>query len=217
MAAAMEAAVAIENRAEHSAPGAAQGPEHFLKQAQNNAWANATLFAALDGMTEPGFAAWRPGFFPSLSQTLNHIHLVDLFYLDALTRGGRGRGLFARADIDAPARLGAAQAAADGALVAFCAALTPAALSERRDTDRADGPVAERVDWLLLHLFQHQIHHRGQAHVQLQHAGIDPPQLDDFFLNYGRVPSAMTYWRHRSGDHSIEEIEQCGSTGMKQV
>jgi hypothetical protein len=34
------------------------------------------------------------------------------------------------------------------------------------------------------------VHHRGQAHVQLQHAGIDPPQLDDFFLEYGRVPTA---------------------------
>ena len=47
---------------------------------------------------------------------------------------------------------------------------------------------------LLLHLVQHQIHHRGQSHVQLQHAGIDPPQLDDFYLEYGRVPSAQAYW-----------------------
>jgi hypothetical protein len=25
-------------------------------------------------------------------------------------------------------------------------------------------------------------------------AGIDPPQLDDFHLDYGRVPSAQAYW-----------------------
>jgi uncharacterized damage-inducible protein DinB len=34
---------------------------------------------------------------------------------------------------------------------------------------------------LLLHLFQHQIHHRGQAHAMLSGTGIKPPQLDEFF------------------------------------
>ena len=28
----------------------------------------------------------------------------------------------------------------------------------------------------------------------LSHAGIDPPQLDDFYLEHGRVPSAAAYW-----------------------
>jgi uncharacterized damage-inducible protein DinB len=37
------------------------------------------------------------------------------------------------------------------------------------------------------------VHHRGQAHVQLQHAGVAPPQLDDFHLEYGRVPSAASW------------------------
>ena len=30
----------------------------------------------------------------------------------------------------------------------------------------------------LTNLFQHQIHHRGQTHHMLSHAGIDPPPLD---------------------------------------
>jgi hypothetical protein len=33
------------------------------------------------------------------------------------------------------------------------------------------GPTTETIGNLLPHLFQHQVHHRGQAHVQLQHAG----------------------------------------------
>jgi hypothetical protein len=40
---------------------------------------------------------------------------------------------------------------------------------------------AERVDRLLLHLFQHQIHHRGQAHAMLSGTKVPPPQLDEFF------------------------------------
>jgi hypothetical protein len=30
-------------------------------------------------------------------------------------------------------------------------------------------------------LFQHQIHHRGQAHATLSGTAVAPPQLDEFF------------------------------------
>jgi hypothetical protein len=39
----------------------------------------------------------------------------------------------------------------------------------------------ERADRLLLHLFQHQVHHRGQAHAMLSATHVKPPQLDEFF------------------------------------
>jgi uncharacterized damage-inducible protein DinB len=39
----------------------------------------------------------------------------------------------------------------------------------------------ERRDRLLLHLFQHQVHHRGQAHAMLAGTTVKPPQLDEFF------------------------------------
>jgi uncharacterized damage-inducible protein DinB len=32
-----------------------------------------------------------------------------------------------------------------------------------------------------MHLFQHQIHHRGQAHAMLSDTNVRPPQLDEFF------------------------------------
>jgi uncharacterized damage-inducible protein DinB len=35
---------------------------------------------------------------------------------------------------------------------------------------------------VLEHLFQHDIHHRGQAHAMLAGTHIKPPQLDEFFL-----------------------------------
>nr|WP_293275621.1 DinB family protein [Nannocystis sp.] len=34
---------------------------------------------------------------------------------------------------------------------------------------------------LLAHLFQHQIHHRGQVHAMLAGSSVAPPQLDEFF------------------------------------
>ncbi|SFI34744.1 DinB family protein [Jannaschia pohangensis] len=157
--------------------------------ARNNAWANATFLAALSALPDGAFAAPRPGFFPSLSQTLNHIHVVDLFYLDVLTEGGRGRAVFDAPDILDPGALADRQAEADAALVAFCDTLTEETLDQTRQIARRDGPVREQVGEILPHLFQHQIHHRGQAHVQLHHAGIAPPQLDEFYMTQGRIAS----------------------------
>ncbi|MGI3170233.1 DinB family protein [Pseudooceanicola sp. C21-150M6] len=167
----------------------------FLRMAQNNAWANATLYAAMTPLDTTGFAAPRPGFFPSLQATMNHIYEVDLYYIDALQEGGRGRRVYDRAEVADPQTLAALQAEADDRLIAFCAALAETRALSRVRTERAHDPeVTERVDMLLLHLFQHQIHHRGQAHVQLQEAGIAPPQLDEFFLDDDRAPGARIYW-----------------------
>lgn len=166
----------------------------FLTMALNNAWANATLYGAIAGLSAADLAAPRPGFFPSLKATLNHIYEVDLFYVDALEAGGLGRSVYDRDVIGRVADLAAAQAEVDRRLTAFCRELVPATLDESRVTERREGPVAEKVGALLLHLFQHQIHHRGQAHTMVAEAGIAPPQLDDFHLDYGRVPSAAAYW-----------------------
>jgi uncharacterized damage-inducible protein DinB len=43
------------------------------------------------------------------------------------------------------------------------------------------GIQTEPATRLLAHLFQHQIHHRGQAHAMLAGTKVKPPQLDEFF------------------------------------
>jgi uncharacterized damage-inducible protein DinB len=47
---------------------------------------------------------------------------------------------------------------------------------------RPDRIQTETAGRTLLHLFQHQIHHRGQAHAMLAGTNVAPPQLDEFFL-----------------------------------
>ena len=169
------------------------GAEPFLRMALNNAWANETLYAAAARLSPGAFTAPRPGFFPALSHTLNHILLVDRFYLAALEGAPVAYDAIHAADVEDAAACAALQRAEDLRLIAFCRGLTGADLTATRDTVRDGVRVPERVDALLLHLCQHQVHHRGQAHVQLQDAGIDPPQLDDFHLEYGRVPRAQAW------------------------
>lgn len=166
----------------------------WIKMALNNAWSNSTLYGALTDLSESEFTAERPGFFPSLSKTMNHLYVVDLYYLDALSSGGQGQLVYDRDDVSDAGRLGALQAEADMRFAAFCMNVSPEILTEERVTQRQQSGSKENVAALILHLVQHQIHHRGQAHVQLLHAGISPPQLDDFYLEYERAESAQAYW-----------------------
>jgi uncharacterized damage-inducible protein DinB len=163
---------------------------HFLAMARNNAWANQRLIGACEGLTAEDFAAPRVSFFPSLRATLNHNLGVDLFYLNALEcRDGRPAVPESWPDFAEPAALRAAQAESDARLIAFCDRLAAADLDRTVITDRgADGLVPERLDAVLAHLFQHQIHHRGQAHAMLAGTGVPPPQLDEFFLQWDRHP-----------------------------
>lgn len=166
----------------------------YLEMALNNAWANSTLYGALRGMPEAAVQADYPSFFGSIPATLDHIHAVDLYYLDALAGGGRGRGVFDREPLTDIAELAAAQASADMTFATFCKDLTEADLVRSCAIERRGGMTHERVDRTILHLVQHQVHHRGQVHAMISQSGHPPPQLDDFYLDYGRAPSAKAYW-----------------------
>jgi len=150
--------------------------------AYNNAWANHRLLTACANLNPREFEADRIGFFPSLQMTLNHIYVVDLFYVDALEGGWLGPKAWEN-PVPCPslAELTRAQAAVDKRLIAVCNTLTPDLLGGIVPLNRGAGIQNERRDRLLMHLFQHQIHHRGQAHAMLSGTVIKPPQLDEFF------------------------------------
>ncbi len=160
---------------------------HLLAQARNNAWANRRLLAACAAVTQEQFTAPLGGFFGSLRATLNHILYVDWYYVDALEGGSLGPAAWRDEEpCKTPGDLQREQAAVDHRLIAFCEGLDDTKLGAPVRLIRAGGDRIERVDRVLLHLFQHQIHHRGQAHGLLSAAGVEPPQLDEFFLNQDR-------------------------------
>ncbi len=79
------------------------------------------------------------------------------------------------------AELSDAQHAVDRRLIAACTALTDVELTWPIAVPRRAGIQQESATRLLAHLFQHQIHHRGQAHAMLAGTPVKPPQLDEFF------------------------------------
>ncbi|HEY0183816.1 MAG TPA: DinB family protein [Rhodopila sp.] len=150
--------------------------------AYNNAWANERLLTSCATLSQDEFASERTGFFPSLQMTLNHIYVVDLFYVDALEGGSLGPEAWEN-PVPWPllAELRLAQGAVDRRLIAICDRLTPDRLDGIVRVNRGTRVQSERRDRLLMHLIQHQIHHRGQAHAMLSATTVKPPQLDEFF------------------------------------
>lgn len=161
---------------------------HLYTQACNNGWSNLRLLRACAALDDAAFAAPRTGFFPSLRETLNHILTVDWLYVDALERAIAGRPVNAEAarffEPSQPfatcSLLATAQHAVDRRLIALCAGLRD--LSPIVSIQRDDHVEREPLVRVLAHLFQHQIHHRGQAHAMLAGTTVEPPQLDEFFL-----------------------------------
>jgi uncharacterized damage-inducible protein DinB len=162
---------------------------HFSSMAYNNAWANHRLLQACLHLSQDAFVAPRVSFFPSIKATLNHILAVDCFYLDALEREARGEpphpDCYSFFDPEEPfercSELRQAQALADRRLIAYCEALREMDLGRYVTIARPRQVQRDTRTRLLAHLFQHQIHHRGQVHAMLAGTGVKPPQLDEFF------------------------------------
>jgi uncharacterized damage-inducible protein DinB len=160
--------------------------EHFRRMAENNLWANDRIYRAVLVLAPGEFEAPRTSFFPSLRETLDHILRVDLFYLDMLEELGEGLAIFERVHpFHDPRIMAREQAAVDRRLLSFCKGQSPGDLDRRVPTDRGEaGLVPERIGDLLAHLFQHDIHHRGQVHAMLAGTSVKPPQLDEYFLDF---------------------------------
>jgi len=125
--------------------------------------------------------------------TLNHILLVDMLYMDRL-QGQATR--FTRLDETVCAtftELRMRQAEQDRLYGHYAEALTPLDL----DADvRFQTLLAAPQTWTvpmriyLSNLFQHQVHHRGQAHNLLSQEGLDPPPVGfvEYAIDAGLVP-----------------------------
>lgn len=161
---------------------------HLLTMAYQNAWANHRLAKAWTQLGADELAAPRVSFFPSLGATLKHILTCDWFYVDALERELRGDEPHPHCEVffsaGQPSSTGTElkreQALVDRRLIAYCEQMRDPDLVKivtiARETPQHDSRLR-----MLSHLFEHQIHHRGQVHSMLSSTSVKPPQLDEFF------------------------------------
>jgi uncharacterized damage-inducible protein DinB len=154
--------------------------QHFMMFAAYNSWANSRIYDAAASLTEEEFQRDTGVFFKSLMRTLNHILAADRIWMKRFTGQGEApAALDAILHTDLP-RLRAAREAEDARIVAWTASLSSKALAGRFTymtvTDMRS--ISQRLAPALDHFFNHQTHHRGQAHAVLTALGKPSVVLD---------------------------------------
>ncbi len=153
---------------------------HFQRMAAYNRWANARLYDAAGRLSPAALSETRSGFFPSILKTLNHILVADTVWMGRLEGTGHP-GVTALDQVlhaDFPP-LKAARTAMDERIIAFVDELAPARVQEDLVYRTMGGePARTPLEQVLAHVFNHQTHHRGQAHAMLSSTEIAPPPLD---------------------------------------
>ena len=154
--------------------------ENFQQLAAYNRWANARLYAAALDLSEQAYRLHIGVFFGSLHGTLNHLLLTDRLWLKRLTGDGEHPNELNAILYENRDELARARIAEDNRLIAVVDGYDDAALATLRSYKTTSGmPHSQVLSNILMHLFNHQTHHRGQAHSCLSIlTGADPPVLD---------------------------------------
>jgi len=153
---------------------------HFEGFAAYNSWANARLYAAALELDEADYRRDVGAFFHSLHGTLNHLLTTDRIWLKRLTGEGEAPDRLDAILHEDRLQLAAARNAEDARLQAYIASLSECDLAGDLVYANMRGQsFAQPRREILAHLFNHQTHHRGQAHTILSIVtGREPPSLD---------------------------------------
>jgi uncharacterized damage-inducible protein DinB len=168
--------------------------EHIRMMAEYNEWMNTRLYEAASTLPPADVLADKGAFFGSLYGTLNHILLADLMWLKRLSNHPANHPALAsiRA-MPAPttyderegdfAQLRERRAALDNTIREWAGQLAEADLGHVVRYNNVKGvPFSRPFAPLLMHFFNHQTHHRGQATALLTQAGIDMGSTDLLML-----------------------------------
>jgi uncharacterized damage-inducible protein DinB len=148
--------------------------------ARFNAWVNERLYGCVAGLSDADYRKDRKAYFRSIHNTLNHLLVVDRAWtcrIKGTDHRLKSLDQILHDDFDS---LRAARESEDAALIELVDGLSDEALL-RPVTYRfmsGDGSHSNRCDHILITLFNHQTHHRGQIHAMLTQQDIDPPPLD---------------------------------------
>ena len=162
--------------------------KHFEQLASYNRWANARLYAAAFNLPDELYRKPTGVFFGSLHGTLNHLLLTDRLWLRRLT--GEGEDVPNRLDavlFEDRKQLAQARDLEDRRIIDVINGCDDRALTGTVNYSNTSGKqFKQQLSELLSHLFNHQTHHRGQAHSCLSIlTGQEPPSLDLLAMQRG--------------------------------
>ena len=159
-------------------------PDYCRLMARYNAWQNRQIEKALEGVPLEALKADHGAFFGSIHATLDHILFGDLAFMSRFT-----------GDPPEPPELGVtlyedfgdlrqARAVLDVRIESWALSLTPEWLGEILTfANLVDGKEKTYAHWVLvIHMFNHQTHHRGQVTTLLSQMNLDIGSTDITFM-----------------------------------
>jgi uncharacterized damage-inducible protein DinB len=159
------------------------GLEHFQRLSRYNRWANTRLYEAASTLDDTDYRKDRGAFFGSLHATLNHILVGDMIWVSRIEKRRSGISSLDEILYDEFDALWSARETFDETIVNLLLDMKPAELDGTLEySNMAGEPQRTKLDLVLTHLFNHETHHRGQAHCLLSQAGVDAPPLDIVFF-----------------------------------
>jgi uncharacterized damage-inducible protein DinB len=161
---------------------------HFVMMAQYNAWANERLFRMAGALPDELYRRDVGAYFKSMHGTLNHLLTGDRIWMWRLTGVGDHPARLDAIVFDDLPSLTTARQREDERINRFIEGLAAATFEDLLDYRTLNGaPQRQRCAEILAHLFNHQTHHRGQAHGILTALGVDPLPLDLLIMQRERL------------------------------
>lgn len=154
--------------------------QHYRMFAHYNRWANRLLFDAASQLDDDAYNRDCGAFFGSMNGTLNHLLVGDRVWLRRFTgEGPNPDRLDAIIEPDLAA-LRELREEEDERIIDWVDDIDEKVLAGRftYTTVTDMRTISQRLEPAMAHFFNHQTHHRGQAHTILSMLGEDPPALD---------------------------------------
>ncbi|MBX3596007.1 MAG: damage-inducible protein DinB [Rhizobiaceae bacterium] len=154
--------------------------QHFRMFAAYNQWANARIYEAAADLSEEEFERDVGAFFKSMMGTLNHLVAADRIWMKRFTGGGEAPNELDHITARNFEKLRSIREMEDRRIVEWIDSQSEKALTGRFTymtvTDLRT--ISQRLAPALDHFFNHQTHHRGQAHTILTILGRPSIPLD---------------------------------------
>ena len=140
--------------------------EHFSAFARYNAWANRHLYDAAARLSDAEYRTDRGAFFSSMHGTLNHLLTADWVWMNRFTGQGPAPTKLNEIQHEQFGDLRAAREAEDRRIIGYVDGLSEPQLAGTIRYRRVSTPeeFEQALAPALTHFFNHQTHHRGQAH-----------------------------------------------------
>lgn len=158
--------------------------DYVRQMAEYNRWMNQKVYAACEKLPAEQLSENRGAFFGSILGTLNHLAVADTIWLKRFAATGND-ALVVMNEIPYPQALDAQlcnslpelrelRARLDETLLAFANLVTQAELDGPVIYKSLRGDPSSKILFgLLMHVFNHQTHHRGQVTTLLSQFGVD--------------------------------------------